>query len=267
MKRLGLLATILAVGTTAFAQMQDNQQKELTCDNGGHNDSHVRFCEVREQSLASIANLDVDSGKNGGIHVKGWSRNSILIRTRVEAWAASDAEASDLGHQVTVDIANARIRPDGPAPGDHSWWSASFEIFVPQTINLSLQTFNGGISISDVRGDLHVRAKNGGIHLNRLAGSISGATVNGAVHLELAGNTWDGSQIELQTTNGGVTVAMPADYSAHIQTGTVNGSIRSDFPITVHGSIRSTSLDFNLGSGGPLIHVTTTNGSVKLKQI
>ena len=265
MKKLAVFAT-LALATTALAQMQDNQQKQLTCDQGGHNDSHVRFCEVREQSLSSTANLDVDSGQNGGIRVKGWSQSSILVRTRVEAWAPSSAEASDLARQVKLDTANAHIRAEGPRSNNDSWWSTSFEIFVPQNINLTLQSLNGGISISDIRGDLHFQATNGGIHLNRLAGSISGSTVNGGVYLQCSGNTWDGNQIDLRTTNGGVTLAMPADYSAHIQTGTVNGSIRSDFPVTVHGSIRPNNLDFNLGSGGPLIHLSTTNGSVTLKQ-
>ena len=48
---------------------------------------------------------------------------------------------------------------------------------------------------------------------------------------------------------------MPQNYSAHIQTGTVNGAIDSDFPVSLNlqGRIRPQSLDFNVGSGGPLI--------------
>jgi DUF4097 and DUF4098 domain-containing protein YvlB len=265
MKVLALLATLVGAAS-AFAQIQDNQQKQLTCDHGGYHDRQSRFCELREQYLGALPKLDVDSGKNGGLSIRGWSNNSILVRTRVEAWASSDTAATEIARQVRIDISGDQIRPIGPEHIDESGWSVSFEVFVPQNTSLTLQTLNGGISVSDVRGDLRFQAQNGGITLKRVAGSISGATVNGGIHLELAGNTWDGDQVEVRTTNGGVTVAIPQNYSAHIQAATVNGAIQSDFPITIHGDIRPANLDFNLGSGGPLIHITTTNGSVKLQQ-
>ena len=265
MKLLALLAALIGAAS-AFAQIQDNQQKQLTCDQGGNRDRQSRFCELREQSLSALPRLDVNSGNNGGISVKGWSNNGILVRARVEAWASSDAAAAQIARQVRIDVSGDQVRPAGPEPVDESGWSVSFEVFVPQNTSLTLQTINGGISVSDVRGDLRFQAQNGGITLKRLAGSISGSTVNGGIHLELAGNTWDGDQVEVRTTNGGVTVGIPQNYSAHIQTATVNGAIQSDFPVTLHGDLRPANLDFNVGSGGPLIHITTTNGSVKLQQ-
>ena len=253
MKVLALLATSVGAAS-AFAQIEDNQQKQLTCDHGGYHDRQSRFCELREQYLGALSKVNVDSGKNGGLSIRGWSNNSILVRTRVEAWAGSDTAATEIARQVRIDISGDQMRPVGPEQIDESGWSVSFEVFVPQNTSLTLQTLNGGISVSDVRGDLRFRAQNGGITLKRVAGSISGATVNGGIHLELAGNT------------GGVTVAIPQNYSAHIQAATVNGAIQSNFPITVDGNLRPANLDFNLGSGGPLIHITTTNGSVKLQQ-
>jgi DUF4097 and DUF4098 domain-containing protein YvlB len=77
---------------------------------------------------------------------------------------------------------------------------------------------------------------------------------------------WDGRQMELSTHNGAVTLSMPQYYSAHIKAETSNGGIHSDFPLTVSGELKPRNLDFNLGSGGPLIHVTTSNGQVNLKR-
>jgi DUF4097 and DUF4098 domain-containing protein YvlB len=145
-------------------------------------------------------------------------------------------------------------------------WSVSYEIFVPQTTDLTLKTHNGGISISDVRGRIEFQAVNGGVNLRRIAGDVGGTTVNGGLQVELAGNSWEGRQLEARTSNGGVTISMPEFYSAHIQTETVNGGIQSDFPLTLHGNLKPRNLDFNVGSGGPLIHVTTTNGGVRLKR-
>ena len=251
---------------TANAQMQDNRDKHMTCENGGYNSDRAHYCEVREQSFPGAGRLVVDAGTNGGTTIKGWLRNDVLVRAKVEAQADSDAEARSITGQVHVDTAGGQITATGPGHSGNSSWSVSYEIFVPQTTDLNLKTHNGGISISDVRGRMEFGAQNGGVHLKRVAGEVNGSTVNGGVQVELAGNSWEGRQIEVSTTNGGVTISMPEHYSAHIQTETVNGGIQSDFPIVMQGNLKPRRLDFNVGSGGPLIHVSTTNGGVKLKR-
>src|SRR6185312_1002144 len=188
------------------------------------------------------------------------------VRTRVEAWANTDAEAKTLASQVLIDASGGRIQARGPESAGNSGWSISYEIFVPQSTNLSVTTVNGGISISDVRGNLHFEATNGGINLKRLAGELEGSTVNGGVNIELTGATWQGNQIDVKTRNGGVNITVPENFSAHFQTETVNGSLQSDFPLTMSGDLKSRNHDFTIGGGGPTIHVTTTNGGVKLKR-
>jgi DUF4097 and DUF4098 domain-containing protein YvlB len=94
---------------------------------------------------------------------------------------------------------------------------------------------------------------------------VSGASVNGGIQVELAGAIWDGRQLEVSTRNGGVTVAMPSYYSAHIQAETESGGIQSDFPMPLDGNKRPRKVDTNIGSGGGLIHVATVNGAVRLK--
>ena len=265
MRTCTLLAS-LTVAAAAFGHMQDNQQKQLTCENGGSDSHRARYCEMREQALASPGRLDVNPGQNGGVSVKGWSHSDVLVRARVEGWGETEADAQTIARQVQIETTGGQVRASGPEAAHNAWWSVSFEIFVPQTTDLTLKAFNGGLSVSDVRGTLQLEANNGGIALKRVAGEVHGSTVNGGIHIELTGSTWEGNQLQVTTQNGGVHLALPENYSAHIQTETVNGSIQSDFPITMHGNLRPRQLDFNLGSGGPLIHVTTTNGGVKLKR-
>jgi hypothetical protein len=277
MKALKVLAS-LALATAAFGQirdnqekMRDNQDKEMTCEKTASGSSQARFCEIREQSSAAVGVLNVDAGRNGGATVKGWSRNEVLVRTRVEGWADSDANARAVASQVYVDASGGHVQAHGPASADNSsdktGWSVSFEIFVPQATSLTVKTVNGGINVSDIRGSLRFEANNGGINLKRLAGDVTGSTVNGGVNLELAGKTWDGSQIQVTTQNGGVNISVPETYSAHFRTETHNGAVRSEFPMNVTGDIRSGNRDFSIGAGGPLIHVTTTNGGVNLKKV
>src|ERR1700722_9381247 len=226
MKVLKVLAS-LALATAAFGQMRDNQTKEMTCDTRGSG-SQARSCEIREQSVAAIGVLNVDAGQNGGATVKGWSRNEVLVRTRVEGWAGTDADARAMGSQVYVDTSGGHVQAHGPASANHSGWSVSFEIFVPQATSLKLKAVNGGISVSDIRGSLRFDATNGGINLKRLAGDVTGSTVNGGVNLELTGTTWEGGQVQVTTRNGGVNISVPETYSAHFHAETSNGAVRSE---------------------------------------
>ncbi len=253
---------VSAAGVPLLAQLQDNSEKQMACQNGGYDSERERHCEVREQTVASIGRLNVDAGRNGGVTVKGWRRGDVLVRARVEASAETEAAAGILASQVWIDSAGGQVRAMGPETVNNTGWSVSFEIFVPQNSDLTLKAHNGGITISDVRGQIHFDGNNGGVHLKRLAGDVTGATVNGGVQVELAGSMWDGRQLEVSTRNGGVSVAMPSNYSAHLQAETHAGGVQSDFPVMLQGNMKPRQLDFNVGAGGPLIHVTTTNGRV-----
>jgi len=253
-------------GVPLLAQLQDNSEKQMTCQNGGYDSERARHCEVREQASPGVGRLSVDAGRNGGATVKGWLRSDVLVRARVEASGETEAAGALIASQVSIDSSGGQVRAMGPESANNSWWSVSYEIFVPQNTDLSLKTYNGGVTISDVRGQIRFDGHNGGVHLKRLAGDVTGATVNGGVQVELAGPVWDGRQLEVSTHNGGVDVAVPSYYSAHIQAETQSGGVQSDFPVMPEGKARPRRLDFNLGSGGPLIHITTTNGHVTLKR-
>src|SRR6185312_3931631 len=195
-----------------------------------------------------------------------WSRNEVLVRTRVEGWGDNDAAARAMASQVYVDTSGGHVQAQGPQAGNNAGWSVSFEIFVPQATSLTVKTVNGGITASDVRGSLQFNATNGGLNLRRLAGEVTGSTVNGGVNLDLTGTTWEGKQVQVTTRNGGVNISVPENYSAHFKTETSNGTLHSEFPLNLSGDVRSGNQDFSIGAGGPLIQVTTTNGGVKLKK-
>jgi DUF4097 and DUF4098 domain-containing protein YvlB len=247
--------------------MHDNTEKQMRCQESYGSD-RARHCEIREQSVGAVGRLTIDPGSNGGVTVKGWLRGDVLVRAKVETQAETQGAAASMASQVLVDSSGGQVRASGPETrgNSHSSWSVSYEIFTPQMTDLTLTANNGGINISDVRGQLRFEAQNGGVNLKRVSGDVSGKTVNGGVNVELNGPMWDGRQLDVTTTNGGVTLAVPVNFSAHVQAETQNGGMQSDFPINVSGEVRPRRLDFNLGSGGALIHVATTNGGVRIKR-
>jgi len=141
----------------------------------------------------------------------------------------------------------------------------NYRIRAPRRLGVDLKSENGGIDITHLDGEIHFDTTNGGVSLNDLAGDVHGSTVNGGLEIALTGERWNGKGLNAETTNGGVTVNIPAHYSAHLETGTVNGGIHIDFPITIQGEIKN-RLSTNLGSGGPTIHAETTNGGVEINR-
>ena len=262
---IGLAVTTGCV--PSLAQLRDNTEKQMTCEDHGGGGGQARHCDIREQTVASVGRLNVDAGTNGGATVKGWLRSDVLVRARVDAAGDTEAAAAQMASQVKVDSSGGQVRATGPDPGHNSWWSVSYEIFVPQNSDLEVKTHNGGVMISDVRGAIHFDVTNGGVHLKRVAGDVTGATVNGGLHVELGGAVWDGRQLDVSTLNGGVKLEVPSTYSAHIQAETQNGGLHSDFAAPVDTNEKPRRLDFTVGSGGAPIHVATTNGGVSVTRI
>src|SRR3954451_3612812 len=122
------------------AQMQNNTEKQMTCNNQGHRVERMAHCEIREQSFPSVGRLTVE-GHNGAIMVKGWLGNDVLVRARVEATAGTQAAAYSLASRVSIDISGGMVRSAGPEiqDDDQSSWSVSYEVFAPQATDLSVK--------------------------------------------------------------------------------------------------------------------------------
>jgi len=188
------------------------------------------------------------------------------VRSKIEAHADSDSVSRQIVSAIRVETSGARVQAIGPPIEDHPGWSVSYEIFVPSNTDLTLLTHNGGISISGTLGHTQFEALNGGVTLKNLAGSVDGHTTNGGLHLELADDHWDGDHCDVSTTNGGVTIRIPANYSAHLETGTMTGGVKIDFPVSVQGEI-SHQIAVDLGAGGRLVRATTSTGGVHVQRM
>jgi DUF4097 and DUF4098 domain-containing protein YvlB len=108
---------------------------------------------------------------------------------------------------------------------------------------------NGSLGVDGVSGRLELRTTNGSVALTDVAGDVHARTQNGSLNVQLAGNGWDGTGLDAETQNGSVRLAVPEKYAAQLETGTVNGSIQTDFPVTIQGRI-SRRLSLPLNGGG-----------------
>ena len=264
----GCFFVLLFAGTLhaqSFTTSPCNKDEGNT-NNNSFFGGHARVCELRSTTLPLVNGQLSVSGKNGGIEVIGEDRQDIALEARVIAQGSNSDDATSIMHQLKI-VTTGTIHADGPQMSglSHASWSVNYRLRVPRHLTAQLHTENGGIEVSNIEGDIHAETTNGGLTLDGLAGEVHATTVNGGLEVKLGGNQWQGGGLFAKSTNGGVSVKAPNDYSAHLVAETVNGGISVDFPITVQGKIRN-HIDTNIGQGGATVQFQTVNGGVEINR-
>lgn len=261
-----ILAAAMIWSTPAEAQRRESSaQWQRSCGRGWGDRDGERFCTTFETTLPrSGGSLVVDGRVNGGVSVFGSTRRDVLVIARIQANAGSEERAEAIAKAIRIRTDGGKIYAEGPDTRNREWWSVSFEVEVPAQADLDLVAQNGGLSVSGVTGTLRMETLNGGIHLEGVGGDVVAETTNGGLHIALEGTQWEGKGLDATTTNGGVHATIPRNYSAHLVTGTVNGGVDIDFPVTVQGKI-GRRITTDLGRGGATIRLMTTNGGVDIR--
>lgn len=266
MRTTAVACSIVAVLSAAVTVTQARQDwsTEDWCQNERWGDREG-VCEVRQFTvMAGAGTVSVDASPNGGIQVQGAPRGDIQVFAKVVATAETEARAREIAAGIRVDAAADRIGAEGPSGlGRREGWSVSYRLSVPTQTSLTLKSSNGGISVTGVEGRLDAHTVNGGLKLANVAGEVRGRTSNGGIDVDLDGSTWTGPGLDVQTSNGGVRLRVPEQYSARLEASTDNGGMDVEFPVTVQGRMHR-EIATNLGAGGPLIRVKTSNGGIRV---
>lgn len=191
-------------------------------------------------------------------------RESNFDRVRVEATPSADG--------ITV-CALFPLKHGGQATCQPGKYNSSgemedvkvqvdFTIQVPDGVKLEVATVNGGIDALDLASDLEVKTVNGSIHATS-SGLVEATTVNGSITAAMGKGSWD-RYVNFETVNGSVRLTVPHDLNAELHAESVNGSISSDFPVTMEGAFwrRGGSIDGTIGKGGGQLRLSTVNGSI-----
>ncbi len=273
-----LLSTLLLFGCSAIASetnvYRDHagdtakaDKHEFCGDYNWSSGDKVSAKDLREINIAAPDVLTVDGRENGGISVKGEDRIDVLIKACVRSWGISQSEANSAVKNTKIETGSVVIAVNADK---NAKYSVSYEISVPKRTNLKLSAHNGGIGVSSVQGTTEFETYNGGVSLNDVGGTVKGSTKNGGVSVKLLGSRFNGSGLDVETTNGGVSLLLPSNFSADVETGTVNGGLSSDFKelqVEQKGNRweRNKKISASINGGGPKIRVVTTNGGVKIK--
>jgi DUF4097 and DUF4098 domain-containing protein YvlB len=277
LSKTAILRTIIVLvslvpSAKAIGQQDDAEWLSNCRENRGDRwNRRETYCEIRTATARPSGDLvSMEGLRNGGVQVTGWDRNEISVKTRIRAQARTQSEAKAIAGQIRIVINGSTITVDGPRNSgddddDSNQWSASLVTSIPSRSNLRVETRNGPVSVSQVKGDMNIQTRNGPMALYDLAGTVTARTTNGPLSISLSGNRWDGGGLDARTTNGPLTISVPENYSAHLEAGTTNGPVSLGFPVTVSGRINR-DISTDLGSGGATIRAMTTNGPLTLRR-
>jgi hypothetical protein len=148
--------------------------------------------------------------------------------------------------------------------------------------SIDAQTSNSGIDLDGITGDVIAHSSNGRIHAENIRGALEADTSNGGVTaiLESADRTVrvetrNGSidltlpagftgGVRAHTNNNGITLRMADPVNARVTARTSNSGVSSDFEARMRGELRKNEIDGEIGSGGMLIDLSTSNGPIRL---
>jgi DUF4097 and DUF4098 domain-containing protein YvlB len=148
--------------------------------------------------------------------------------------------------------------------------------------DLEAETSNSSIELQGVAGNARVHTSNGHIRAEGLGGWLEASTSNSSVHADVTRadqpvrvDTSNGavelslppkfsSEVHVDTNNASITVRMAEGTNARISARTSNASISTELEVRAQGEISKNRLEGVMGSGGPLIDLNTSNGSIHL---
>jgi DUF4097 and DUF4098 domain-containing protein YvlB len=151
---------------------------------------------------------------------------------------------------------------DGPITGRTSGGSIHLD---GTSGDADLQTSGGKITIGTVAGAITARTSGGSISIDGAGSGVEAHTSGGGVsatfrHQPEADST-------LSTSGGSVEVRLHPDIAVSLDAKTSGGSVRTELPVTVVGEVKRTRLTGDLNGGGPLLHLRTSGGSIRITSL
>jgi DUF4097 and DUF4098 domain-containing protein YvlB len=229
------------------------------------------------------------------------SDNEIHIIGHVHAnrWGGDWGSPEERVKEV---VANPPIEQSGNTVtvGKHTSYhnvSIDYEVTTPKGTNLEANSGSGDLRISDLGGSLKAGTGSGSIEANGLSGRVALETGSGDIRAEmhaapdvkaqtgsgsirLRGVTGGlfaetgsgdveidgqpGSSWKVETGSGSVTLNTGGGAKFSLDATTGSGTIHSDPPISVHGSLERHHITGDINGGGVTVRVETGSGDVRI---
>ena len=217
--------------------------------------------------------LQVDNF-NGAVNIHKWDKDVVevyaLKQTRYGRGELKNVDIEvSTGGVMTIETKRLTQNPRV---------SVNYEIKVPGDVIVDrVKTSNGVVGLDGTSGDARATTSNGAIDIRNVDGYVSADTSNGKINIAgttgvMEARTSNGAiiveipdinrDLTIRTSNGAVSVYLPADLNADIEMRTSNGRVSiHDVTVTVSESSKN-NFKGKIGSGGNRIYIETSNGAI-----
>jgi hypothetical protein len=201
----------------------------------------------------------------------GWGSRGLDIEILVPA--AFDLDVATSGGDIDIEslagVIGARTSGgdlnfeavDGPITGRTSGGSIYLET---TSGDADLRTSGGKITIGKVAGAITARTSGGNISIDGAGAGVDAHTSGGNIDATFAEQPQADSS--LSTSGGSIDIRLNPGAAVHVDAKTSGGSVKTELPLTVVGEFKRGRLEGDLNGGGPLLHLRTSGGSIRLKE-
>lgn len=240
---------------------------------------------TRKYTLTGKPEVRVETD-DGNVRVETWDRPEIEARVETVGWRIADHEVRVAARQT-----GDRLELEVHEPRHWNWsWggtrhSIKIELKIPREATLQVDTHDGNIELSGVKGEMRLSTGDGKIDATALDGRLIASTGDGHMRVEgrfdlldlktgdghIEARALTGSKLlagwNIRTGDGNVLLRLPTDLKADLDAHTGDGRITLDFPVTVSGSLNRSTIRGKINGGGPLLTVRTGDGSIRLERL
>lgn len=198
-----------------------------------------------------------ERGMTIGMHVSPAARLLVAVPRNLTLQVRSSdgsIRAEDLAGRITLDTGDGSITAD----------RVSGEV--------EIRTGDGSIRAENAEGRLDVQTGDGSITLDGKLALLRARTSDGSIRLRVASGSAMADAWDVQTTDGSVTVELPAGFNAEIDAETSDGSVRvshrdlADTAGRDEGDERQRrELRATMGEGGQTLRIRTGDGTIRIQ--
>jgi hypothetical protein len=245
-KQIAANPPIRQTGATIVIGFDQSWEDQETRNRVGISYELVVPASTRVRAGTGSGSVTVD-GVAGGLDASTGSGSIGLTNIGGEARAHTGSggiTVNGVKGQLRASTGSGSIRGTGVAGGiTASTGSGGIELQQVSAGNVEVSTGSGSIDLEGIRGGIRARTGSGSI---RAQGEPTG--------------TWS-----LRSSSGGITVRLPANAAFELDASTSSGSITTDHPITVVGTVGRRQLRGKVRGGGPLLDLNTSSGSIRVE--
>jgi len=235
----------------------------------GNDRFHVKHTRSEEMTspLTDVTGLTVSTNV-GKIQLDATDVSEARIYAEIEVKAETEERAQELCEAVRI-VAEPQgqrlvVKVVKPPEMGREPLSVDFTITAPARLAIEATTHVGDVHVAGFIGAIKASADVGTVSSMGLRDAVDVHTNVGDIRIACATDASAVLDVRATTNVGNIEFAGPAEISAKLSVATNVGSIDTERPLTVKGSMKQ-SISASLGDGQGRIDLRTNVGSIKIR--